>query len=282
MALASALASCGGGPGSRSTTYTPPQEEVQIRFLELETPGAATPVVPTGITPLHYTYKIVGTYPHDRKSYTQGLFWHDGYLYESTGLYGKSSLLKVDVSTGNAVNSIKLDDGYFAEGIALYDGKIYQITWQEGRGFIYDAVSFNLLEEFTYNGEGWGLTEHDGELYMSDGSNRIHVIDPVALKKKRTINVVIGDLPVEYLNELEWVNGEIWANVYTTDRVVRIDPGSGVVTGVIDLSGLLTLDDKLPDTDVLNGIAYDPATGRIFVTGKNWNKLFEIELVKKP
>ena len=233
------------------------------------------------VGPAMYSYKVINTYPHDRQAYTQGLYWHDGYLFEGTGLEGKSSLRRVEFETGKVIQSIMLDNRYFGEGIALLNGKIYQLTWRNGVGFVYNAETFAKEGEFSYAGEGWGLTTDGTYLYMSDGTETIRVIDPEGWKTIRTINVYTDQGKFVYLNELEWIEGEIWANVYTQDLVVRIDPATGVVTGVIDFSGLLSEHDSFSNTDVFNGIAYDRGTGRIFVTGKNWSKLFEIVPVKK-
>lgn len=231
--------------------------------------------------PVRYGYRIVNTFPHDRTAYTQGLYWHQGYLYEGTGQEGQSSLRRVDLATGKVQKIKNLDRQYFGEGIALLGGKIYQLTWTTNRGFIYDAESFQQIGEFGYSGEGWGLTTDGTRLYMSDGSERIHVIDPEGFKKIRSIDVYTDEGRVTQLNELEWIDGEIWANVYMSESIVRIDPATGIVTGIIDMRGLLKSSDKDIHTDVLNGIAYDPAGKRIFVTGKNWSKLFQIELVRR-
>ena len=233
------------------------------------------------VAPVSYGYREIASYPHDNTAYTQGLYWHDGYLYEGTGTEGASSLRKVDLTTGQVLQKIDLDKKYFGEGIALLDGKIYQLTWQHGLGFIYDAETFRQVGDFQYAGPGWGLTTDGTHLYMSNGSERIDVIDPNGFKKVRTIEVYTDSQKVENLNELEWIEGEIWANVYTSDQIVRIDPATGAVTGVIDLRGILKTADKEINTDVLNGIAYDAACKRIFVTGKNWKKLFRIEVVRK-
>lgn len=228
-----------------------------------------------------YGYRVVKSHPHDAGAYTQGLFWHDGFLYESTGLKGESTLRRVDLSSGEVLQSISLDAKYFGEGAAILGGKIYQLTWEEQTGFIYDAGSFEKVGEFGYTGAGWGLTTDGQYLYMSNGSEKILVLDPQTLRPIRTIEVYTDQDRVIYLNELEWIDGEIWANVYTTDRIVRIDPATGVVKGIIDLKRLLPSADKDLSTDVLNGIAHDPATGRIFVTGKRWKKLFEIALLEQ-
>lgn len=231
--------------------------------------------------PTLYGYRTVAEHPHDPTAYTQGLYWHGGSLYEGTGLEGRSSLRRVDLSSGEVLQKVDLDPRYFGEGIALLGGRIYQLTWQQGVGFIYDAATLRRIGDFRYTGEGWGLTTDGTYLYMSNGSERIEVIDPEGFKKVRAIEVYTDRSKVEALNELEWIGGEIWANVYTTDRIVRIDPATGAVTGVVDARGLLRTEDRDIHTDVLNGIAHDPSTGRIWVTGKNWKKLFEITLHKQ-
>lgn len=226
-----------------------------------------------GKAPVLYGHRVRNVYPHDRTAYTQGLLWHDGYLYESTGLEGGSTLRQVDLTDGRVVRSVPLDDSYFGEGLALLGGKLYQLTWRSNKGFVYDLKTFERVGEFGYGGEGWGLATDGTSLYQSDGTEKIRVIDPETFRTVRTIEVCTDRSRVPYINELEWIDGELWANVYTTDTVIRIDPRTGAVVGVIDLAGLLSPADVTAQTDVLNGIAYDAKTGRIFVTGKNWNKL---------
>ncbi len=232
-------------------------------------------------TAVQYGYRIVGAYPHDTGAYTQGLFWHDGFLYESTGEYGHSSLRKVVLETGLPVKQVPLDDAYFGEGAALYDGRIYQLTWLEGTAFVYDLDTFEKVREFNYGGEGWGVTTDGTKLYVSDGSPNIAVVNPQTFKTERTIQVRNGGKPVQYVNELEWIGGKIWANVYMTEDIIIFDPETGAVDGVIDFRGIESQLMVTRGTDVMNGIAHDPATGRIFVTGKKWNKLFEVEIFKK-
>ena len=183
--------------------------------------------------------------------------------------------------TGGSYWSVPLDDSYFGEGLALLGGKLYQLTWRSNKGFVYDLKTFERVGEFGYGGEGWGLATDGTSLYQSDGTEKIRVIDPETFRTVRTIEVCTDRSRVPYINELEWIDGELWANVYTTDTVIRIDPRTGAVVGVIDLAGLLSPADVTAQTDVLNGIAYDAKTGRIFVTGKNWNKLFEIVPVRQ-
>jgi glutamine cyclotransferase len=227
-----------------------------------------------------YSYKIKNTWPHDKRAYTQGLIFHDGILWESTGQYGASSLRKVELKTGKVIKQITVPRNFFAEGMTVFHNKVFQLTWQEQKGFIYDPATFEKQGEFTYTGEGWGLT-HDGQsLIMSDGTNQIRFLDPATLRTTRTISVADRGQPVDQLNELEYIDGEIYANVYMTDRIARIEPKTGKIIGWIDLSGLLAVKDRTGGEDVLNGIAYDEAGKRLFVTGKMWPKLFEIEIVK--
>lgn len=234
------------------------------------------------VQPVHYTYRVVKAYPHLTTSYTQGLQYADGVLWEGTGQYGESLLQRLDLDTGRAQVVARLPRTEFGEGIALLDGKIYQLTWQSNTAHVYDAATGEKLRDFRYPGEGWGLTTDGKKLYLSDGSANIHTLDPATFRRERHMTVTFEGRPVNLLNELEWVEGRIWANVYTTDRIVIIDPATGVVEGVVDLSGLLPEAETGPETDVLNGIAYDAAARRLFVTGKNWPKLYEIEILRKP
>jgi glutaminyl-peptide cyclotransferase len=230
----------------------------------------------------NYSYEIINTYPHDPAAYTQGLVYHEGFLYESTGLHGQSSLRQVDLQTGKILKKVELEPQYFGEGLTLFDGRAYQLTWQTQYGFIYQIETFQKLKTFSYQGEGWGLT-HDGtSLIMSNGSNQIRYFNPGNFETQRFINVTDGGRPIVNLNELEYINGEIWANVWMTDRIARIDPGSGRVIAWIDLTGLLPPEARPADTGaVLNGIAYDRDKQRVFVTGKLWPKLFEIRIKEK-
>ena len=228
-----------------------------------------------------YTYKIVNVYPHDPQAYTQGLVYKDGYLYEGTGLNGRSSLRKVRLETGEVLQRVDLPPELFGEGIALLGGKIFQLTWKAGTGFIYDAHDFHLLRKFSYPGEGWGLTTDGRLLYMSDGTPEIRVLNPETLKEIRRIKVHDAASPVNELNELEFINGELFANIWQTDRIARISPRTGKVVGWVDLSGILSpMYRRTPDA-VLNGIAYDPQGKRLFVTGKLWPNIFEIQLIPK-
>ena len=224
-------------------------------------------------------YRIMNTYPHDNQAFTQGLVYHQGFLYEGTGLKGQSSLRKVELETGKVLQLYNLPDRYFGEGIVIWQDKIIQLTWQSRVGFVYDRETFEKLAEFNYPTEGWGIT-HDGEkLIMSDGTDTLFFLDPETFKEIGRIQVRAGNQPVKRLNELEYINGEVFANVWMTDIIVRIDPNTGEIVGAIDLSGLYNPDPQFQGNDVLNGIAYDTEGDRLFVTGKLWPNLYEIELV---
>ncbi|MDY3979235.1 MAG: glutaminyl-peptide cyclotransferase [Tidjanibacter sp.] len=257
-----ASVSCGGGRSVRRAPAISTAQEVVV-------------------APERYTYRVVNLFPHSEQAYTQGLEWHNGKMIEGTGGHGESQLRRVELSTGLAEREIDLPDNIFGEGITLLDGLIYQITWTEGRAMVYEADTFKKVGEFRYDGQGWGLTNDGSKLYMSDGSDRIVVRDPKTFEVERTISVRAGRNRVRNLNELEWIDGEIWANVYLTDQVMIIDPADGRVRAVVDFAGLQSPRDVTRYSDVLNGIAYDASTGRIFVTGKRWNKLYEVEIIKK-
>jgi glutaminyl-peptide cyclotransferase len=235
------------------------------------------PDSPPGAGPARYTYEVVHSWPHDPGAFTQGLVFQNGEFLESTGLNGRSSLREVSLETGKVMRQDTVPSAYFAEGLAVIGDKAYQLTWKGQTGFIYDVPSFELRGTFPYEGEGWGLTTDGKLLVMSDGTSSIRFIDPETFKVVRSIEVTLSGKPVVRLNELEWIKGEIFANVWQTDTVVRIDPKTGEVRGVIDFSFLLPLDQRA-GADVLNGIAYDPAHDRLFLTGKLWPKLFEVRL----
>ncbi|TAM58040.1 MAG: glutaminyl-peptide cyclotransferase [Rhodanobacter sp.] len=248
-----------------------------IAFALLLCTAAARAAVPV------YGYKVVHVYPHAASAYTEGLFYKDGYLYESTGQNGASTVRKVALQTGAVLQQYNLPPQYFGEGIVDWKNHLVQLTWQSQTGFVYDLASFKLQRTFSYPGEGWALTRDSKHLYMSDGSSMLRILDPQTLAATGRIRVTADGVPVTRLNELEWVKGQIYANIWLTNRIARINPASGHVTGWIDLSGLLDVN-RLPDpgNDVLNGIAYDATHDRLFVTGKRWPKLFEIRLVKQP
>jgi len=241
--------------------------------------ASATPAAMSEETPV-YGYRVVAEFPHDRQAFTQGLVFLDGVLYEGTGLNGESTLRRVDLKSGEVLQSVALNPAAFGEGIAVMDDHIYQLTWKNKTAVLWDRKTFEPLEVFSYDTEGWGLTTDGEQLIMSDGTNRLYFRDPKTFDVLSTIDVFDGDRPVANLNELEYVDGKIWANVWQTDLIAQIDPDTGNVVGWIDLRGLLSEKARQRhEVDVLNGIAVDPATGHIYVTGKLWPKLFEIELV---
>ncbi len=243
-----------------------------------------------------FTYEIVKTYKHDSKAFTQGLVFYKGFLYEGTGKEGDSQIRKIELETGKVLKKKSLSDKYFGEGITIFDDKIYQLTWREKTAFVYDAEDFNLLEEIKYKGSGWGLTNDGKRLILSDGTDVLKFVNPKNFNVERTISVKREDgKPVYHLNELEFIEGEIWANIWhseqdgtknehgffinlgRSDYIARINPQTGKVVGWIDLANL-SPDDGNEKSSNLNGIAYDSATKRIFVTGKNWKNLFEIKV----
>ena len=232
---------------------------------------AATPV---------YGYQVVRTYPHDPNAFTEGLFLRDGFLYESTGLEGASSIRKVELETGRVELERSISSRYFGEGIVDWKDRLIELTWKHQLGFIYDLDDFETRGEFSYPGEGWALTRDDRRIIMSDGTARLRFLDPETLKEIGGVTVTDQGQPVDQLNELEWVKGEIYANIWLTDRIARIDPVTGKVKGWIDLTGLLPVEDR-SRADVLNGIAYDARADRLIVTGKLWPRLYEIRVVAK-
>ncbi len=243
---------------------------------------AAAPFAAQAATPV-YDYKVVRIFPHDVNAFTEGLFYEDGLLWESTGLPGHSFVRKEVLDTGRVLEQHDLPAADFGEGIVRWRDRLYQLTWQQHFGYIYDPASLNVKGTFQYRGEGWALTEDARHIYMSDGTPDLRVLDPATLHEERRIHVTDEGRPVGNLNELEWVKGEIFADIWQTNLIARIDPASGHVVGWIDLAGLLPRADVIPGhTDVLNGIAYDAARDRLFITGKNWPKLFQITLQKRP
>lgn len=237
--------------------------------------------------PKAYTYEVIDTYPHATDAYTQGLEFYQGELFESTGHYGTSSLRKVDLQTGEVLEKIDIPDAYFAEGLTVLDDKIYQLTWKEDKGFIYDAKTFQKIGEFPYgqSKEGWGLTNDGEQLYKSDGTQRIWILNSETLAEEEFIQTLTHKTVASKLNELEWIDGKIYANTYQKDGVAIINPENGAIEGVIDFSGLRELignqEDLDPVNDVLNGIAYDPKNEKLYVTGKNWDTIFEVEIMEK-
>jgi glutamine cyclotransferase len=264
LALLIVLAACqpnNASPPSAATNPTPPPADQP----------PPQPDIPT------FRYKVVNTFPHDPQAFTQGLEFHDGYLYEGTGLKGKSSLRRVELRTGRVVQIHRLPSEYFGEGITILGDKIFQLTWQNGVCFVYDRRTFRQITQFRYDGEGWGLTNDGMRLIMSDGSEVITFRDPDTFAEVRKITVRAQGRPVKNLNELEYIEGEIWANIWYSDIIARIDPSTGIVKAWVDMEGLPVKDRDIEA--VMNGIAYDRQNKRLFVTGKNWDKLFEIELI---
>ena len=221
-------------------------------------------------------YKIIKTYPHDINAYTQGFEFYNGVLLEGTGQYSESTLRKTDYKTGKVTEQIKLEDKYFGEGITVLKDKIYQLTWKEKKGFVYDAKTFKLEKTFSFETEGWGITNDGEKLYMSDGTEKIYIINPETFKVEDFINVYTNGAKIEAVNEMEWINGRIWANIYQKDAIAVINPKTGAVENVINCSELRSKVTQHPELDAFNGIAYNPITKTYFVTGKNWDKTFEI------
>lgn len=245
---------------------------VSLGLFQTPTPQAVEHLVP----------KVLSTRPHDTHSYTEGLVWQDGTLYESAGLYGESNLRQVNPQTGEVLRQAKLEDKYFGEGIALVQDRIIQLTWKEGVAFEYDARTFEQLGTFSYEGEGWGMCFDGKQLYMSNGSHTISVRDPQTFAVTGTFDVTLDDQPVEQLNELECVDDSLYANVWLTNQIVRIDKATGQVTASIDASGLLTPQETAAagSDGVLNGIAYDPASQTFLITGKHWPWMFQVQFVE--
>lgn len=231
--------------------------------------------------PPEYRFAIVNAFHHDSSAFTQGLAWHDGFLYEGTGREGKSSLRKVRLETGDILQHADLAPELFGEGVAIVGNKIVQLTWTSHTAFVYDLSTFRVLRTFSYSGEGWGLASDGRDLYLSDGTSQIRVLDAATFKEKRRIKVRDGKTAIDQLNELEFVEGQLFANIWHSNRIARISPQTGAVVGWIDLTGLLSSIYRLEPEAVLNGIAYDPAGKRLFVTGKLWPSVFEIRLIPK-
>jgi glutaminyl-peptide cyclotransferase len=227
-----------------------------------------------------YGYEIVHTYPHDTQAFTEGLFYLNGFLYESTGLERQSSIRKVVLETGKVVQKVDVPPQYFGEGIVNWKNHLLSLTWKSEVGFVYDLATFKVLRHFDYKGEGWALTQDGKRLIMSDGTPQLRFLDPVSLRETGHITVTYEGKPVGNVNELEWVKGRIYANVWHTDAMIMIDPASGEVTGVVNLTGLMKPEERVTGLDaVLNGIAYDAEHDRLFVTGKNWPKMFEVRVL---
>jgi glutaminyl-peptide cyclotransferase len=237
-------------------------------------------IINSDIIPKHYGYKVINTYPHDKDAFTQGLFYNEGVLYEGTGQEANSSLRKVELETGKVLQQLNLPSNLFGEGITLYNDRIYEVTWTSKVGFVYEKSTFKQINKIYYQTQGWGLTTMNDKIVMSDGTNVIYFFEPEMFTVVSRIEVYDNEQMVDSLNELEYINGEIWANIWMTDRIVRIDPGTGKVLGYINLAGILNDPNTDTKVNVLNGIAYDKSGNRIFVTGKNWPKLFEIRITE--
>lgn len=256
LALAAAVVACGSKPQKSAT-------------------------VPQVVQPVEYGYVVKNVYPHSPKSYTQGLQFVDGIMWEGTGEYGRSLLKTTDLATGREEILHRLPEGEFGEGITMLGDTIYQLTWTENICHLYSRSSGRKIGDFRYAGEGWGLTTNGHKLYFSNGTSTIYRLDPKSFRREGSIVVTLRGEPIDYINELEWIDGRLWANVYLTDEILMINPRSGVVEGILNLAGILPEAERELTTDVLNGIAYDEAAGRIFITGKKWPKIYQIELIKQ-
>lgn len=255
------------------------EKTVDLGFAAKNQAAGLERLIAQGDAPL-YRCEVIRAYPHDPQAYTQGLLIRDGILYESTGLKTRSTLRQVDLESGRIIRSVALPDHLFAEGLTLLDGKFFQLTWKAGTARVYDQETLELTGEFTYETEGWGLTNDGSSLIMGDGSSRLYFLDPDTFRPIRQITVQAGREPISFLNELEYIEGEIFANIFMSDYIARIDPASGRVTGWIDAHHLRHAMENEPRAGALNGIAYDPETKRIFVTGKRWSKLFAVQFVE--
>lgn len=237
-------------------------------------------IIYSDIVPENIGYKIVHTYPHNRDAFTQGLVYDNGVLFEGTGQESGSTLREVELETGKVIRQHNLDASLFGEGIALYHDRIYQVTWENKVGFVYDKLTFKVINKIYYPTQGWGLTTINDRIVMSDGTNVLYYFEPEMFTVVSRIEVYDNEKKIDSLNELEYINGEIWANIWMNDHIARIDPATGKVLAYINLKGILPESERNTDTDVLNGIAYDPQGKRIFVTGKRWPKLYEIKLIE--
>jgi glutaminyl-peptide cyclotransferase len=282
VSLAALLLAATVAGGAWLQNRVPLQNRASLQNNTPEAPVVAAPKVVSTAAPSvrarQLSYRVLKSFPHDANAFTQGLLWHDGGLYESTGLHGRSSLRRVEFPSGRVLKKVDVAPEFFAEGLALAGDRLYQLTWQSKVGFIYDRKTLRRVGSFSYPTEGWGLTFDGKNLILSDGSATLYFYEPNDFKLIRTVRVMMDGEPVSNLNELEWIEGKIWANVWQSDLVVMIEPQSGAVTGTLDLTGLLPVSQRKGSEDVLNGIAYDAKTGRIFVTGKLWPKIFQIEV----
>jgi glutamine cyclotransferase len=251
-----------------------------IFYLSVFVTCSKDPASPVSSAPLsNYTYQIIEEFPHRQDAFTQGLYYYNGFLYESTGLYGNSSLRKVDLTTGTVLDSLALQNQYFAEGMTIFQNRIYQLTWQSNIGFVYQVADFSVLDSFTYSTEGWGLTHNETHLIMSDGSDTIRFMDPTNFQEVKKIGVTWEGESVNRINELEYINNNIYANIWYTDQIAIISPESGNIISWINLADILGFNDCPQPINVLNGIAYDSQAKRLLVTGKLWCKLFHIKLI---
>lgn len=274
------LAACGGNDGDSSAAQTPALPPGMQTVAQTQA-DARPPAIPFDTATPRVSPRVIRSWPHDTAAYTQGLAIYRGQLLESTGLLGRSEVRDVDITTGSVRRRVALPANEFGEGITAVGDRLYQLTWRGGRGHVYNPATLAPIDSFTYAGEGWGLTTDSRLLYMSDGTSRIRVVDPTGFHELRTIQVRERDSTVWMLNELEWVRGELWANVYETDLIARIDPTTGRVVGWIDLGNLLTAAERQEVTTrggVANGIAFDSVRNRVYVTGKLWPRLFEIDV----
>jgi len=262
VSTAGAFGACGGDRGAASAASG-------------DTSGTVAARTPT------YSFDVVQSYPHDPGAFTQGLVWHDDRLFESTGQVGQSDIREVELTSGRVIRKHELEAPHFGEGIALLGDKLFEITWTTGKAFVYDWKTFTRTGQFTYEGEGWGLTTDGTAIIMSNGTSSLAWRDPATFAVQKTITVSDHGTPVSQLIELEWVMGEIWANIWQSEQIARIDPATGNVIGWIDLAGILPSIDRTGKEDVMNGIAYDAARDRLFVTGKLWSKLYEIKLKQR-
>lgn len=259
------------------TTATAPSVVSTPPSTSSATPPAAPPL-PAPAVVKRLKWSVVASHPHDAGAFTQGLLWHDGGFYESTGLEGQSTVRRVEFPSGRVVKSTKLAPDLFGEGLTMFGNRLIQLTWQTRRGLVYERDSLRLLRDFSYRTEGWGITSDGRDLIMSDGTSTLTYLDANTFKPRRRLGVTLNGQPLRMLNELEWIEGKIWANVWQTNLVAQIDPASGRVVSTLDLTGILTPQESNGDEDVLNGIAYDAKTKRIFVTGKLWPRLFQIKV----
>jgi len=280
IAGAFCVAACGGNDSDSSAAQTPALPPGMQTVAQTQA-DARPPAIPFDTATPRVSPRVIHSWPHDTAAYTQGLAIYGGHLLESTGLLGRSEVREVDVTTGRVRRRVALPANEFGEGITVVGDRLYQLTWRGGRGHIYNPATLAPIDSFSYSGEGWGLTTDGRSLYMSDGTSRIRVVDPTGFRELRAIQVRERDSTVWMLNELEWVRGELWANVYETDLIARIDPTTGHVVGWIDLGNLLTVAERQDVTTrggVANGIAFDSVRNRVYVTGKLWPRLFEIDV----